>query len=138
MTMRRWMWIFVVIALGAFALAAAGRFLAPAGVPLGLNWQMMVALLTGFGDMAGIDLVGVQVIHRLKLGDEHGVVVVLAEVARDLALFELRDHAGERGELRQKLVGLFLSALAELPHYDMTDHRYFLLFIWRYRPRWPF
>ena len=41
------------------------------------------------GDMAGIDLVGVQVIHRLKLGDEHGVVVVLADVARDLALFEL-------------------------------------------------
>lgn len=38
------------------------------------------------GDMAGIDLVGVQVIHRLKLGDEHGVVVVLADVARDLAL----------------------------------------------------
>ena len=28
-------------------LAAAGRFLAPAGAPLGLNWQMMVALLTG-------------------------------------------------------------------------------------------
>ena len=55
------------------------------------------------GDMAGIDLVGVQVIHRLKLGDEHGVVVVLADVARDLALFELRDHAVERGELRQKL-----------------------------------
>ena len=52
------------------------------------------------GDMAGIDLVGVQVIHRLKLGDEHGVVVVLADVARDLALFELRDHAVERGELR--------------------------------------
>ena len=51
------------------------------------------------GDMAGIDLVGVQVIHRLKLGDEHGVVVVLADVARDLALFELRDHAVERGEL---------------------------------------
>ena len=49
--------------------------------------------------MAGIDLVGVQVIHRLKLGDEHGVVVVLADVARDLALFELRDHAVERGEL---------------------------------------
>ena len=29
-------------------LAAAGRFLAPVGAPLGLNWQMMVALLTGF------------------------------------------------------------------------------------------
>ena len=29
-------------------LAAAGRFLAPTGAPLGLNWQMMVALLTGF------------------------------------------------------------------------------------------
>jgi hypothetical protein len=29
------------------------------------------------GDMAGIDLVGVQVIHRLKLGDEHGVVPML-------------------------------------------------------------
>ena len=27
MTMRRWMWIFVAIALGSFALAAAGRFL---------------------------------------------------------------------------------------------------------------
>jgi ferrous iron transport protein B len=29
-------------------LAAAGRFLAPLTVPLGLDWQMMVALLTGF------------------------------------------------------------------------------------------
>ena len=29
-------------------LAAAGHFLAPVGASLGLNWQMMVALLTGF------------------------------------------------------------------------------------------
>ena len=29
-------------------LAAAGRFLAPTGAPLGLNWQMMAALLTDF------------------------------------------------------------------------------------------
>lgn len=42
MTLRRWMWIFVVIALGAFALAAAGRFL--------LAWpQGMVGTWVGIG-----------------------------------------------------------------------------------------
>ena len=42
------------------------------------------------GDMAGIDLVGVQVVHALKLGNEHGVVIALADVSCDLALFELQ------------------------------------------------
>lgn len=42
MTMRRWMWLFVWIALAAFALAAAGRFL--------LAWpQGMVRLWVGIG-----------------------------------------------------------------------------------------
>ena len=78
--------------------------------------------------MAGIDLVGVQIVHALKLGHEHGVVVALADVSCDLALFQLRDHAVERGELREKLVGLLLGAFTELPHDDMTDHFFSLLF----------
>ena len=42
MTLRRWMWIFVAIALGSFALAAAGRFL--------LAWpDRMVGMWTGIG-----------------------------------------------------------------------------------------
>ena len=42
MTLRRFMWIFVVIALGAFALAAAGRFL--------LAWpDGMVGMWAGIG-----------------------------------------------------------------------------------------
>lgn len=42
MTLRRFMWIFVVIALGAFALAAAGRFL--------LGWpDNLVGMWTGIG-----------------------------------------------------------------------------------------
>ena len=42
MTMRRFMWIFMVIALGSFALAAAGRFL--------LAWpQGMVGMWVGIG-----------------------------------------------------------------------------------------
>ena len=42
MTMRRWMWIFVAIALGSFALAAAGRFL--------LAWpQGAVGMWVGIG-----------------------------------------------------------------------------------------
>ena len=78
--------------------------------------------------MAGIDLVGVQIVHALKLGHEHGVVVALADVSCDLALFQLRDHAVERGELREKLVGLLLGSFTELPHDDMTDHFFSLLF----------
>ena len=42
MTLRRFMWIFVVIALGAFALAAGGRFL--------LGWpDNLVGMWTGIG-----------------------------------------------------------------------------------------
>ena len=42
MTMRRWMWIFVAIALGSFALAGAGRFL--------LAWpDNMVGMWAGIG-----------------------------------------------------------------------------------------
>ena len=80
------------------------------------------------GDMAGIDLVGVQIVHALKLGHEHGVVVALADVSCDLALFQLRDHAVERGKLREKIVGFLPGAFTELSTAVLTVHFFSVLF----------
>ena len=72
--------------------------------------------------MPRIVLIGLQILHRRKLGDEHGVVIVLADAALHLAAPELGNDPEKPTQSGEELLLLTLRSLAELPHDDMADH----------------
>ena len=73
-------------------------------------------------DLPRIVLIGLQILHRRKFGDEHGVVIVLADAALHLAAPELGNDPEKPLQSGEELLLLALRPLAELPHHDMTDH----------------
>ena len=75
--------------------------------------------------VAGVRLIAGQVLQRVEIRDQSGVIIALPHVPDHLGRLQLRDDALQGGEAGEELLPLRLRAGAEFPKYDMSDHAIF-------------
>ena len=127
--------LFDMVMILVFPQGIHGKENFSANLPATFNLQFVIDRAAGFADgfaergdghVPRVVFVAAKRVQIVKIGDQAGIIRVAGLAAAvDLHMADLGDHAVQRLQAGQEFFTVFLFALAEFPHYDMSDHSLF-------------